>query len=336
MYRRNQSGSRVRSWFVEILITENKKMLDNLSLVDLKALKKPLVKLIDTLGKGMGMLYQPLFTYLAGKADANRYLTMEKAKTDAEVYRNEALAKSKYILQERVLAREARRQNNIKEVAEIAANELKGQELVSEKPVSKDWITRYINTVEDVSDEELKTIWGKILAGEVKSPGSYSLRTLETLKNLSRKEAELFTKACQYASGYTNHSILVEKNEPDFGIEMNYDEISALMDAGLLLNSFLTSQSFELEDGKFPVVYQEYVILVSVPNKDLANADVLLFTTAANELYPIVGKKLNIDNVRFIASYFKRRKATKVEWAKLKQVNEDGTFTYEDNSIKEL
>lgn len=311
-------------------------MLDNLSLVDLKALEKPLLKLIDTLEKGMGMLYQPLFTYLSGKADANRYLTMEKAKTDAEIYHNETLAKSQEILQERMLAREARRQHNIKDVVEIAANELKGQESVSEKPVSEDWITRYVNTVEDVSDEELKTIWGKILAGEVKSPGSYSLRTLETLKNLSRKEAELFTRACQYASGYTNHSIIFEKNEPDFGIGMNYDEISALMDAGLLLNSFMTSQSFQLEDGKFPVVYQEYIILVSVPNKDLANADVLLFTTAANELYPIVGKKLDMDNMRFIASYFKRRKATKVEWAKLKQVNEDGTFTCEDNSIKEL
>ena len=40
-----------------------------------------------------------------------------------------------------------------------------------------------------VSSEELQTLWGRVLAGEIKSPGSFSLRTLEFLKNLSHDEA---------------------------------------------------------------------------------------------------------------------------------------------------
>ena len=39
-----------------------------------------------------------------------------------------------------------------------------------------------------VSSDELQTLWGRVLAGEIKSPGSCSLRTLEFLKNLSQNE----------------------------------------------------------------------------------------------------------------------------------------------------
>ena len=40
-----------------------------------------------------------------------------------------------------------------------------------------------------MSSEELQTLWGRVLAGEIKSPGTFSLRTLEFLKNTSHEEA---------------------------------------------------------------------------------------------------------------------------------------------------
>jgi len=35
---------------------------------------------------------------------------------------------------------------------------------------------------------------GKVLAGEVKRPGSYSLRALDLLKNMTQQEAEMFVR----------------------------------------------------------------------------------------------------------------------------------------------
>lgn len=71
-------------------------------------------------------------------------------------------------------------------------------EPVSNNPVNKDWINRFMNIVEDISDETLHEIWGHILAREVKNPSSYSLRTLELLRNVTRDEAFLFTKAISF------------------------------------------------------------------------------------------------------------------------------------------
>ena len=59
-----------------------------------------------------------------------------------------------------------------------------------EEVVDDDWLFRWREAASMVSSEELQQLWGRALAGEIKSPGSCSLRTLEFLKNLSHDEAQ--------------------------------------------------------------------------------------------------------------------------------------------------
>jgi hypothetical protein len=56
--------------------------------------------------------------------------------------------------------------------------------------VDDDWLFRWRDSASEVSSEEIQYLWGKVLAGEVKAPGSFSLRTLEFIRNLSTQEAE--------------------------------------------------------------------------------------------------------------------------------------------------
>jgi hypothetical protein len=51
----------------------------------------------------------------------------------------------------------------------IATEELKKENDVSDTPVDEDWIVRFFNVVEDISDEMMQQLWGRILAGEVKA-----------------------------------------------------------------------------------------------------------------------------------------------------------------------
>lgn len=60
--------------------------------------------------------------------------------------------------------------------------------------VNDDWLYRWRDYTGEVSDADLQKIWGRILAGEVKAPGTYSLRTLDFLRNLSQEEAALIAK----------------------------------------------------------------------------------------------------------------------------------------------
>ena len=67
-----------------------------------------------------------------------------------------------------------------------------------DRTVDEDWLFRWRDAACTVSTEDLQTLWGRVLAGEIKSPGSFSLRTLEFLKNISQKEAREITKLAPF------------------------------------------------------------------------------------------------------------------------------------------
>ena len=67
-------------------------------------------------------------------------------------------------------------------------------QLPSSTPVSEDWLYRWRECASAVSSEDLQSVWGKVLAGEVKAPGRFSLRTLEFVRNLSQSEAAVIER----------------------------------------------------------------------------------------------------------------------------------------------
>ena len=97
----------------------------------------------------------------------------------------------------RLLHMEEQRQQNIESVASQAAQKI--PEKVSEESVKPDWTARFIESVKDVSDETMQSLWSSILAGEVASPGQTSLRTLDVLKNLSQQDAQEFERVLQFS-----------------------------------------------------------------------------------------------------------------------------------------
>jgi hypothetical protein len=84
-----------------------------------------------------------------------------------------------------------RKEINVSKALLIAESTLAGDsQEPSERQVNEDWLYRWRDYAGDVSMEELQSLWGNLLAGEVKSPGMFSLRTLEFLRNLSKEEAD--------------------------------------------------------------------------------------------------------------------------------------------------
>lgn len=68
-----------------------------------------------------------------------------------------------------------------------------------DRSIDDDWLFTWRDYAGRVSAEDLQRLWGSVLAGEVKSPGKYSIRTLEFLKTLSKPEAELIGQLARYA-----------------------------------------------------------------------------------------------------------------------------------------
>ena len=94
----------------------------------------------------------------------------------------------------------ARRLSNIEEIVSGTADELEGEQVPDSEP-DHEFTARFFNEAQDVSSKELKVLWGKVLAGEIKRPGSTSIKTLSVLKNMDRPVADtfaLFCSACLY------------------------------------------------------------------------------------------------------------------------------------------
>ncbi|MEZ9143221.1 DUF2806 domain-containing protein [Vibrio sp. 10N.286.52.C3] len=112
----------------------------------------------------------------------------------------------------------------------MAEHDLLNSEYESnEEPIDQDWFTRWRDSAEKVSNEDLQSLWAKALAGEVATPGSYSLRTLEFLKNLSQAEAREISKLAPFV---INKKVFKLPDLENKGLEFDY--LLEMEDLGIL------------------------------------------------------------------------------------------------------
>lgn len=129
-------------------------------------------------------------------------------------------------IQQRWLFQEEKRLRNIEAIVNQAASKL-GDATVPDHEPDHDWIARFFGDVQDVSSEQIQTIWGKVLAGEVRRPGSTSLHALAILKNLDQEVASTFSRACSLCSYFFENGKLLEAriisfNSPDTFTRADY------------------------------------------------------------------------------------------------------------------
>lgn len=193
----------------------------------LQAVSQPVVKLLDMVQAACGVAFEPA-----------RIRRRAKAEADALVIQDDANALLLERAKARLEAKEVRRQENIEAVVGIAADALPDE--VSKENVSPDWVTRFFDKCQDVSDEQMRRLWGRLLAGEVAAPGSYSLRTLESVALLSELEARNFARLCSGSMRLVQFLqldlLLFNVNKAAFeGMGLGSDfELFGLVEAGLV------------------------------------------------------------------------------------------------------
>jgi hypothetical protein len=86
---------------------------------------------------------------------------------------------------------------NMLKVALAAYKLLAEQGSASEVPPDDDFTDVFFGYVRNVSNERMQDLWARLLAGKFRNPERYSLRTLDILRNLSQRDAEIFVKCCK-------------------------------------------------------------------------------------------------------------------------------------------
>ena len=128
--------------------------------------------------------------------------------------------------------------------------------------IDPDWMARFVDYAKDVSDDEMRLIWSKILSGELCKPNSISVMTLETLRNMSKRDAETFHKLADFTlvddeggdPFIPNNGVWGDdKYKSDEAYGISYDELLWMQELRLInLNNGLQI-SFK-QDGENPRV----------------------------------------------------------------------------------
>jgi hypothetical protein len=104
----------------------------------------------------------------------------------------------------------------------------------SEEAPDIDWLHRWRAAAAEVSSDVLQTLWGRVLAGEMRNPGAFSLRTVDFLRNLSKKEAENIEHLSQYLMGeaiYRGDPELLKSEGLNFGFLQGMADLGVIATA---------------------------------------------------------------------------------------------------------
>lgn len=288
---------------------------------------KPLEKLIDVISKGIGTLYKP--RAIRNEADAESYKieVIERAKSKALAEGKEIEANSLERMQERIIYQEQRKQNNIENVAQIAAEQIIQEQIISDEPVNEDWSTRFFNIVEDISDEEMQKLWGRILANEVAKPKSYSLRTLELVKNLTKDEADVFIKFANLRITDGNDHFIINPDNGEFiknQFNITFSDRLLLTELGLIVSEndlqFSFNDTKSVKMNHFLHYGDKTIHFQREEGTDKQDMPVLVFTRSGIEISKLITQDVNIKYIEKLCSIFKKP-TVKIEYGDLVYFN---------------
>ncbi len=305
----------------------------------------PANKLIDAVTSAIGKAYEP--KYVRKMAEAKAYeikVIGEELRNNADlpiVYDStgsisadisdfEALTKR---AGKRIAYREVAKQENIEAIVDAAYESLQDLTEATEGEVSKEWMNRFIDAAGDISTDELRLLWSKVLAGEVKKPSTFSLRTLECLKNLDASDARLFEKICSVI--VSNRHLI---NDDDFlkNYGVCYSDILKLDECGLINSSGTISFLVKLSSSPALICdFGKYVLMAKSEKERNYALQQFPLTAAGRELSYIVEVNQEFKFVRDVYHLINNKNKDKEVVFSIHRVvfrSQDG-FKYEEKPI---
>lgn len=201
-------------------------------------------KLSETISRGIGKIYEPIHLRRMANAHAESIKTLNHSILDADLptlygdgtimINGQDFTELAQRAQRRIAFQELKKQDNLDHIVAHAAKELEEIPTVDSKPVDEDWISHFFDAAAHVSSAEMQQLWGKILAGEITSGGSFSIRTLELVKRFTQDDAQLFTRIASLVFR-TAHIYFLPCNEKLLlKYNVSYDDLLQLETCGLI------------------------------------------------------------------------------------------------------
>ena len=216
--------------------------------------------------------------------------------------------KQKHALERRKQILETQKASNLQAVLNIALNVTINEQ--TSDNLDPDWFFAFSTMAEEIYSPPMQELWGKIFAVEVARPGSFSLRTLQLLKTLTHRDAQVFNKAVNVASRRNNDAVprilvgyhkrkgllsLLRRPVPEqinlANVGLSYPDLLSLQEMKLIYTSEI--ESAEYDEGQ-QVTWRCVNENISLTSKTSGVALVYYkFTSIGSELYKLVTKSPN-------------------------------------------
>lgn len=215
---------------------------------------------------------------------ANSEQIARQMDVDLEYSRIAADKYGRRILQEQI---------NLDKVCNIAAQEVaqareelndvgnSDQSDQTEARISDDWLNSFQKEACGKSSEEMQILFGRILAGEIKKPKSFSIRTVKIMGQLDSRAAKLFRQLCSLSVTLGFGQLVIDVRVPSLGKQagqnslqeygLSFDNLNILEEYGLIIsdyNSLMPYTTAIVRNNHVPMPFRfNNVYWGLVPNK---------------------------------------------------------------------
>jgi len=269
---------------------------------DLGDLVKPVETLINRIGDAVGVLWEP-----------KQVIRIEKAKVEAA--RIKALGQIeidgiKERAFNRILVEETNKQQNMEEIVALALPSVRNDAKPDE--METDWIANFFDKCRNVADSEMRILWAKILAGEANEPKRFSKRTVNSIADFEKDDAQLFSRLCSFGLIFDDGFLPMVVNHQDSIFHENaltYPVLEHLDSIGLICFSGASGYRLQKRQEKEIASYNGNKIVFEFSEqsgRELAIGSVIL-TKIGNELAPICGAEPVDGFIEYLMPALKKR-----------------------------
>ena len=218
------------------------------------ALRKLIGQVADVPGAGLELISQSIRDEAAVRSTVSKAVGARRAATAVAQYDADLVARAA----RSHWSAHIRKQANKEAIAKRAFDELQEDAPATETPVSDDFLNRFERFAEDASSEEMQRLFARILAGEIRRPGTFSLATLQALSVMDANVAATVEKVRNWLSADWRIPLAgpLATGDP-------FLDILRLEDIGLLRSRSITSEATFTEFGSIFVPHTDEGFLLS-------------------------------------------------------------------------
>jgi hypothetical protein len=222
-------------------------------------------------------------------------------------------------------------ENAKQELLQLNADANDSSDTNSNEEISEDWLNIFEKEAANKSSDEMRMLFGKILAGEISKPKSYSIKTIKIISQLDNRAATLFQTFCSLAvslqegNHITNGRVVsINGNAASNSLQkygLSFANLNILQEYGLIISDYNSYMDYSMCVAKnmkvpFPFMHQEKPFgLILQDGKNVGDLKLhgVALSNSGVELLNVVDTTPSSKYTNDLSEYFKKKGLDMVE-----------------------